>query len=366
MLTRLVRRLGRSVRSRVDGAPPPATLLAQAHHETRTRVEQIEAAHGVTAGKLKALEDAHHLTAMKAAEAVALAETAGRDSAAVAAHLPTLLAVISSHNSAARELKRAHDRDERDLANLSQWLQDLGNTVTAGHDQMRASQEATSRGFSEFDERMTRMEARAEAIRHEVLFEARYGSGGARTGATEVDTHVVRPERIPDDGPLHLNLGSGLLVLDDHVNVDARELDGVDVVADVRKLPFDPDTVDTVRSAHLLEHFPVEELRRTILPHWYSLLRPGGVIRTIVPDGETMISEFAAGRMSFDDLRLVTFGEQDYDGDFHFTMFDVGSLRDLLGEAGFVDVETVATGRRNGLCYEMEIVARKPSATTSR
>jgi hypothetical protein len=366
MFRRLVRRLGRSVRSRVDGAPPDATrLLAEAHHETRTRVEQIEAAHGVTAGQVKALEDAHHLTAMQAAEALAQAEAVGRDAASVAAHLPTLLSVISSHNAATRELKRSLALDEEHIRNLAQFIEDHGATLAAAVEQMRASQDATTAAFAEFDGRMTRLASRADAIRREVLFEARYGGNQPGT-STAVDTHVVRPDRLPEDGPLQLNLGSGHIVLDDHVNVDARELEGVDVVADVRKLPFDPDSVDTVRSAHLLEHFPIEELRRSVLPHWYKLLRPGGVLRTIVPDGETMIAEFAAGRMLFEDLRLVTFGEQDYDGDFHFTMFSEGSLTELLGEAGFVEVETVATGRRNGACYEMELVARKPTSPAPR
>ena len=30
-----------------------------------------------------------------------------------------------------------------------------------------------------------------------------------------------------------------------------------------------------IYSAHLLEHFPEEELSRELLPYWYSLLRPG-------------------------------------------------------------------------------------------
>jgi predicted SAM-dependent methyltransferase len=68
-------------------------------------------------------------------------------------------------------------------------------------------------------------------------------------------------------GRLRLNVGSGSLAVDGYVNVDARAIDGVDVVADVADLPFDDGSVEEVRSSHVLEHFPEEELRRRVLPH---------------------------------------------------------------------------------------------------
>jgi predicted SAM-dependent methyltransferase len=335
MPMRFVRRLRRAVRALLgDGPTGGLEALTNAHHHTRTRVDALADAHAATASSLEGLGRAHHVTATTA-------EQARERGDAVAAQLPTLLAVIASHNSAARELRRALDRDAEHIANLSRWHEELAASV---------------------EERFRRLDEQAESTRRELLFEVRYGRG-ERGGAIAVEPHVVHPERLPEDGPLRLNLGSGHLLLDDHVNVDARELDGVDVVADVRTLPFDPGSVDAVRSAHLLEHFPVEELRRVVLPHWHSLLRPGGELRTIVPDGAAMIREFAAGRMPFQDLRLVTFGEQDYDGDFHFTMFDERTLHELLTDAGFVEVATVETGRRNGVCFEMEVVARKPPSS---
>ena len=50
-----------------------------------------------------------------------------------------------------------------------------------------------------------------------------------------------------------------------------------------------------------------------------------------------MLTEHAAGRMSFDDLREVTFGGQEYDGDFHFNMFSRAAICGLLEKAGFVE-----------------------------
>ena len=51
----------------------------------------------------------------------------------------------------------------------------------------------------------------------------------------------------------------------------------------------EPGTLRELRSSHLLEHFPQEELRRRLLPYWFSLLAPGGRFTAIVPDGEAMV-----------------------------------------------------------------------------
>ena len=51
----------------------------------------------------------------------------------------------------------------------------------------------------------------------------------------------------------------------------------------------------------------------------------------------------------------MLYGGQDYDGDFHFNMFTPASMGDYLREAGFVNLQVLASGRRNGNCYEFEI-----------
>jgi hypothetical protein len=62
------------------------------------------------------------------------------------------------------------------------------------------------------------------------------------------------------------------------------------------------------------------------------------------------------GEMSFGDLRDVTFGGQDYGGDFHFTMFSRDHIKGLLTELGFGDLAFTVLGRKNGQCRELEIV----------
>ena len=58
-----------------------------------------------------------------------------------------------------------------------------------------------------------------------------------------------------------LNVGCGSDIREDYLNVDARELPGVDVVADVRQLPFEPRSVDELYASHTIEHFREHQLR---------------------------------------------------------------------------------------------------------
>ncbi len=201
---------------------------------------------------------------------------------------------------------------------------------------------------------------RLEFVRREVLYEVRYSTPDRP--AAEVEPRIV--DHVAVDaalaaGSLRLNVGCGHLPMDGYVNVDGRELPGVDVVADVLGLPFDEAVVDEIFSAHLLEHFPEEQLARDLLPYWRSRLRPGGTIRAVVPDAEAMLAGHADGSIPFEDLRAVLYGGQEYEGDFHFTMFTAESLGRLLSEAGFVDVVIEDSGRRNDISLELQVAARR-------
>ena len=241
-------------------------------------------------------------------------------------YLPIVLNAIATQNATAREFERVRSDHEARLTTIA--------------------------------ENLSYVERRGEFIRREVMYEARYGAQGR--GVEHVATEDVDLSSLPQ--PLRLNLGSGHVPREGYVNVDARKLDGVDVAADVRKLPFEPGTVEEIYSSHLVEHFPIEELRSVVLPHWRDLLRPGGRLVAVVPDAEAMVRETAEGRMPFDDFQRVMFGDQEYDGDFHFSTYTPDSLSALFAEAGFEAVEIVDRARRNGLAYEFEISGERPSA----
>lgn len=215
---------------------------------------------------------------------------------------------------------------------------------------------------SQFAGELGRLWERMEFVRREIMFEMKYGQHTSPASVSRLEPKVISQEKFARarQVPPRLNLGCGHIPLEGYLNVDQRELPGVDLIAEAGNVALPAGAVDEIFSAHLLEHFPQEELRRRLLPYWFELLRPEGIFRAVVPDGEAMLAGLAAGSYAFEDFREVLFGAQDYAGDFHFSLFTPQSLTKLLQEAGFIKVQVPAKARRNGKCFEFEIVALRP------
>jgi len=94
-----------------------------------------------------------------------------------------------------------------------------------------------------------------------------------------------RPQLRRPPQPL-VNLGCGRRRHPDWTNCDLIP-DASDVLAvDVRqKLPFDSETCDAVYASHVLEHLAATDARR-LVAEIFRVLRPGGVVRIVVPDLE--------------------------------------------------------------------------------
>ncbi|WP_338639006.1 DUF4214 domain-containing protein [Burkholderia pyrrocinia] len=224
--------------------------------------------------------------------------------------------------------------------------------------QLAAGAVALNEGVDEIRASLQRAYNRIEFVRRETLFELKYGAAAAFADKSEVvSARIINAAKVEEARitGLKLNIGCGHIPLADHVNIDSRELPGVDIVAEATRLPFGNDEVSVLRAAHLLEHFPQEQLRREVLPYWRSILKPGGKLHVIVPDAEHMFAEYYRGTYPYENFRTVLFGGQDYGGDFHYNMLMPDQLSLLLREAGFETVRWLARGRKNGLCFEMEL-----------
>jgi SAM-dependent methyltransferase len=263
------------------------------------------------------------------------------------------------------------DRQEQDeataataVAALERTLGELGTMQQDVAAQLGAHRGEVGAVGDRLEQRIEGAERRVEFVRQEALFEVRAITDAApRASASVAEPEILDREKyeaMRARGDFRVNVGCGHNLERDYLNVDSRRLPGVDVLAEAGALPFELESVDEIYSSHVLEHVPLESLRRVVLPHWLGVLRPGGLLRAIVPDAEAMLREYAKGAMSFDDLREVTFGLQEYDGDFHFGMFSRDGLRALLTETGLVDIAYAFVDRRNGKCFDMEVRARKP------
>lgn len=249
------------------------------------------------------------------------------------------------------------------LKSQAQAIKGLSSASRVLKQDLESQQDATD-SMADHGMRIEANTTRIEFVRDEVLFELRKAlklkpaSIPGEEATATIEPRILDHVRLDTDNPVRLNLGCGHKPHPDKLNVDVRELPGVDIVSGVDNLPFAEGTVDGIYAAHLLEHFPKRYLLDVLLPYWRSLLKPGGTLELVVPDSEAMLAAHQRGEIDFATLAEVTFGKQDYDGDFHYAMYSPASLVALLEEAGFAPVTIVATNRVNGDCREMEVTAK--------
>lgn len=96
---------------------------------------------------------------------------------------------------------------------------------------------------------------------------------------------VLNPQLADDlahDRPVSIAIGAGGERDEGHYTLDIRDMDGIDIVADLNE-PLDglPDrSVRSVHAHHVLEH--VRELD-ALMDELHRVLRPDGVLQVIVP-----------------------------------------------------------------------------------
>jgi SAM-dependent methyltransferase len=116
----------------------------------------------------------------------------------------------------------------------------------------------------------------------------------------------------------------------------------VDRYADLRALPYEPNTVDEIRSVQSLEHLDMKEGPR-VLRHWREILRPGGVLHVDVPDFEETARQLLAqpDEASKEWYYRLVYGSQKNAYAFHKNGFSPARLEWMLREAGFREVRHV-------------------------
>jgi hypothetical protein len=262
---------------------------------------------------------------------------------------------------------------EASLVRLSDQMNAAEVSLREEQERLREEQHGTHRWLEELVKDLQRLATDQHGISDWVRLLERKVFGlslAVRDSSTATETDESLEPRIVDQDALdakvaaagdriRLNLGAGEKTMTDYLNVDGRELPEIDIVADVRHLPFESGTVDEIMSAHLVEHFREHEMQSRILPYWRDLLRPGGRLVIICPNLAAILESLNDGKLSMDDFRLLVFGGQEYVGDDHFAGYTPEGLHAMLRAVGFVDVETVVAARMDGICPEMEVVATR-------
>jgi predicted SAM-dependent methyltransferase len=128
---------------------------------------------------------------------------------------------------------------------------------------------------------------------------------------------------------MKLNLGSGVNGLDGYENIDIK--DG----RTAYPLEVDDGSCDEIRASHLLEHFGMAEVA-DVIKHWVSKLKTGGVLKVAVPNFAKIAKDYTEGH--YDNIGSYVMGGQTDEYDFHKTLFDIQSLKQLLETAGLTDI----------------------------
>ena len=275
-----------------------------------------------------------------------------------------------SINRTTRRLGESEDRLARFINGTEERLKaiedEFGKVRADYNAQLRNVERDFTDEKTEHHKQIRNVEERLEFVRAETMYELQASlyklSSKSSEASSGIEPQIINKAKLASmsaDGP-RLNVGCGHIALDGYLNVDTRELPGVDIVAEATALPLEEGSVREIASSHLVEHFTASILQKVVLPYWFRMLRSGGILTTVAPDGAAMLTGVHDGNMTFNDFREVLFGGQDYDGDFHYNLITPDSFTDVLTRTGFVNIEKEYTGKRNGKCFEFRISARKP------
>lgn len=139
---------------------------------------------------------------------------------------------------------------------------------------------------------------------------------------------------------MKLHLGCCNRYLPGYVNIDIKGRTA-DVLADIRKLPYEDASVDEIYTSHVLEHFGRHEFLG-VLREWYRVLKPGSYIYIAVPNIESAIDYYnKTGNIHA--LYGQFWGGQRDEHDYHKFGYTFSTLSDYLKKVGFVEPELYNT-----------------------
>lgn len=126
------------------------------------------------------------------------------------------------------------------------------------------------------------------------------------------------------------------------VTVDIREDVNPDYRCDIRHLPFDNNSFDLVYNSHVLEHFGRWECK-DLLKEWLRVLKPGGTLKTIVPNIDWALQAFEEKKALKPEFKHhvynVLYGGQTNDYDYHKNGWNEETLNLTLRELGLVNIK---------------------------
>ena len=140
---------------------------------------------------------------------------------------------------------------------------------------------------------------------------------------------------------IKINMGCGHRHFgEDWVHIDGGNYEHLDYY-DIENLEFQDGTVDLIYASHLLEYMDRVEVR-DVLAEWRRVLKPGGILRLAVPNFRVLAELYTNGTIGLERVLGPLYGRMQMRPDYtiyHRTTYDLESLKTLLTEAKFRDIE---------------------------
>jgi predicted SAM-dependent methyltransferase len=168
----------------------------------------------------------------------------------------------------------------------------------------------------------------------------------------------------------YLNVGCGGNLCENFINLDYQWAPNLDLCWDITKgIPLRDNSLQGIFTEHCLEHIPFEDTRN-VLVDFKRLLRPGGVLRIIVPDAELFVDAYFKMKAGLKSSLSWTPGNSScrdgitpmmmingvFNGFGHRFAYDYETLEMMLKSAKFVDIrkEHFRCGREGTLLIDYE------------
>ena len=162
-----------------------------------------------------------------------------------------------------------------------------------------------------------------------------------------------------------LNIGTGGHDLVGWVNLD--ETKPGDVLARVPPAPFRDECFDEILMSHVVEHMTLDD-GRALMKECHRILKPGGVVTVIVPDGKIISLAYLAGQLDnwqLNDLYVYSYCQESQ----HRWLYDRRTLTQIVAEAGFVGLRRLNRFTDDRMMapawFQVGVAAVKPHTSTS-
>lgn len=122
------------------------------------------------------------------------------------------------------------------------------------------------------------------------------------------------------------------------IHCDAHDFPCIEVICDLKELPFEDNYADEIFSSNVIEHFTYEDVP-LVLKEWLRVLKPGGTITLTTPDVEHTCKEYVKGNIFAGVVGMNFLGKGGFMENTHKSLWDNSQLTYVMQQQGFVDIE---------------------------